>query len=332
MLKLNCSETTNPAVGGFLSSDDIYAGGHRWRIRCYPCGCPHEHSIGDCVALFVELRSKSAKGVKAIFEAFVLDPGGAPSRYREHALRSMQVYPPEYVADRGCHRFDKPRSDLRPLCSEDGCVTLVCGIVVLAGAGDDAIPVPPSDVRDHLRGLLDSAVGADVSFVVGGETFPAHRALLAARSPVFRAELFGSTADATSPSITLNDVEPAAFRIMLGFMYTDELPGDDEVGEYPIAVEMARHLLAAADRYALDRLKLICAQKLWEDVAVDTVASTLVFAETYSCPELKNRCMDFFAAQKNLTEIIFTEGFLWLVQKFPALAAEMKERVRMSQA
>ncbi|KAB8112811.1 hypothetical protein EE612_051545, partial [Oryza sativa] len=33
--------------------------------------------------------------------------------------------------------------------------------------------------------------GADVTFQVGGETVAAHRAVLAARSRVFRAELFG---------------------------------------------------------------------------------------------------------------------------------------------
>jgi hypothetical protein len=35
--------------------------------------------------------------------------------------------------------------------------------------------------------------------------------------------------------------------------------------------ELLQHLLAAADRFALDRLKLLCASKLWDTVSVDPV-------------------------------------------------------------
>jgi speckle-type POZ protein len=51
----------------------------------------------------------------------------------------------------------------------------------------------------HFGCLLDSAEGSDVSFLVGGEAFPAHRAVLAARSPVFEAQLLGAIADAKMP-------------------------------------------------------------------------------------------------------------------------------------
>lgn len=59
--------------------------------------------------------------------------------------------------------------------------------MIVVRDGDDLPPPPPSDVGDHLGRLLDRADGSDVAFVVGGEAFPAHRAVLAARSPVFRA-------------------------------------------------------------------------------------------------------------------------------------------------
>jgi speckle-type POZ protein len=185
-----------------------------------------------------------------------------------------------------------------------------------------------TDIAGLLAADGGGVVGADVSFSVGGETVPAHRAVLAARSPVFRAELFGPMSDATSPSIALQDVDPAAFRLMVRYIYTDALPGDAELGDFP--TETVRHLLAAADRYALDRLKLMCAQKLWEKVTADTIASTLAFAETYNCPELKSRCIDFFAVDRNLKQVIFTDGFRWLMQEFPSsLVAELNTRVGM---
>lgn len=161
--------------------------------------------------------------------------------------------------------------------------------------------------------------------VLDGETFPAHRAVLAARSQVFKAELFGSMADATMSTVTVQDIEPAAFKVMLRFMYTDSFPADKELGNSP--TDMLQHLLAAADRYALDRLKLICSWKLIGHISVDTVGSILVLAETYNCPELKNKCLDFFGVEKNFKEAAFSDGFAILLQKFPSLAAELRRRV-----
>jgi speckle-type POZ protein len=42
---------------------------------------------------------------------------------------------------------------------------------------------------------------------------------------------------------------------------------------------------------------------------------------------LKSKCIDFFVVDKNFKKIVFTTGFMWLVQKFPDLAANLKERV-----
>ena len=54
-----------------------------------------------------------------------------------------------------------------------------------------AIRLPASDMHKDLCKLLRSRAGADVTFTVSGESFAAHKSILAARSPVFRAEFFG---------------------------------------------------------------------------------------------------------------------------------------------
>ncbi|XP_066337494.1 BTB/POZ and MATH domain-containing protein 1-like [Miscanthus floridulus] len=216
------------------------------------------------------------------------------------------------------------RSDLELYVMND-MVTIVCGVIVMH---DSTLSVlPPSNLPKPLgspAALLDCTLGTDVSFIVGGETFHAHRAVLAARSPVFSAELFGPMADATMPSITLQDIHPATFKVMLRFMYTDALPPDDELGYSP--AEMLQHLLAAADRFALDRLKVLCELKLWDNTSVKTVASALICAETYNYPKLKRKCINIFAVQENFYKAVFTDGFAMLLQKFPALAAELRKR------
>jgi len=75
---------------------------------------------------------------------------------------------------------------------------------------------------------------------------------------------------------------------------------------------MFRHLLAAADRFALDRLKILCAADLWDNISVDAVAATLICAEIYNCPQLKNKCIDFIAEEKNFKKVVLTDGFVQL--------------------
>ncbi|XP_062195321.1 BTB/POZ and MATH domain-containing protein 1-like [Phragmites australis] len=158
--------------------------------------------------------------------------------------------------------------------------------------------------------------------------FRAHRAVLAARSPVFKAQLRGSMADdAKMPCITLHDIQPATFRILLWFMYTDELPGDEEELRSSSTMELWQNLLAAAGMYRLDRLKLMCAQKLWEHVSTDTVATILCCAEMQNSPELKNRCLDFFVVEKNFKKAVLTEGYLQLLQISPAIINEIRAQV-----
>jgi speckle-type POZ protein len=109
-------------------------------------------------------------------------------------------------------------------------------------------------------------------------------------------------------------------------MYTDTLPEDDELGDS--RTEMYQGLLAVADRYAMDRLKLICARKMWDNVTVDTVAATLCHAETYKCPELKDKCIAFFAEEKNFREAVLTDGFVELVHRFPSIIVELREKAK----
>ncbi|KAK1626176.1 hypothetical protein QYE76_000491 [Lolium multiflorum] len=49
------------------------------------------------------------------------------------------------------------------------------------------------DSSDRSESLLETKEHADVTFEVGGEEFAAHRLVLAMRSPVFKAELYGLT-------------------------------------------------------------------------------------------------------------------------------------------
>jgi hypothetical protein len=90
---------------------------------------------------------------------------------------------------------------------------------------------------------------------------------------------------------------------MLHFVYTDSLPrsGDSDGDDDAFPTVMAQNLLAAADRYGLDRLRSLCESRLCEEVNVQTVATTLALAEKHHSTQLKAVCLKFVAA--NLTGI-----------------------------
>ena len=62
------------------------------------------------------------------------------------------------------------------------------------------------DIGYHFGSLLDSNEGVDVILNVGGESFHAHKLVLAARSSVFRSKLFDEELDGEKNEVDESDV------------------------------------------------------------------------------------------------------------------------------
>ena len=134
-----------------------------------------------------------------------------------------------------------------------------------------------------------------MTFEVGGETVAAHRSILAARSQALRAELFAlgpAGPSAAAVCVWVEGVDADVFQAVLRFVYTDSLPELEDGGGGVVATAMARRLLAAADRYGLERLKLICEDRLCDDIDAGTVGTALELVERHGCQGLKKACLD----------------------------------------
>jgi len=186
------------------------------------------------------------------------------------------------------------------------------------------VVVPPSDLGQHLGGLLAAKEGADVTFQVAGEAFCAHRCVLAARSPVFKAELFGAMKEGTStPVVRVDDMEADVFRALLHFVYTDTLQEDCHGVKQQKEAAMAQHLLVTADRYNLERLKLICEEKLCKHIDAVNVATILVLAEQHNCCGLKKACLQFLSSPSILRDVMATDGFGHLARSCPSVLKDL---------
>lgn len=102
---------------------------------------------------------------------------------------------------------------------KNDCLVMNCTVGVvrtrLEGPKQFTIPLPPSDMGQGLKNLLDLEVGCDIVFHVGDESFKAHKLILAARSPVFRAQFFGLVGDTSVDKVEVKDVEPFIFKVIL---------------------------------------------------------------------------------------------------------------------
>ena len=87
----------------------------------------------------------------------------------------------------------------------------------LEGPKQYSISVPPSDMGQGLKELLESEAGCDIAFQVGDETFKAHKLILAAHSPVFRAQFFGLVGDPKMDKVAVKDVDPLIFKVSFFF-------------------------------------------------------------------------------------------------------------------
>lgn len=79
-------------------------------------------------------------------------------------------------------------------------------------------------------------------------------------------------------------------------------------------VPMAQHLLVAADRFALSRLRRICERRLCERVDISTAATTLALAEQNNASDLKRVCLAFVS--RNLQAVMASEGYQHMVRNF----------------
>ena len=123
---------------------------------------------------------------------------------------------------RGYKRFFKRTALETSDYLKDDCLSVNCivGVVKSHTEGPKiySIAVPPSNIGQHFGQLLESGKGTDVNFEVDGENFSAHKLVLAARSPVFRAQLFGPMKDQNTQCIKIEDMEAPVFKVCHKFL------------------------------------------------------------------------------------------------------------------
>lgn len=154
-----------------------------------------------------------------------------------------------------------------------------------------------------MNSLRKSQTFCDVYLVVGDRRIPAHRVVLAASSPVFKAsftsELKRKKEGEVFDEVQVSDFDPSTVQEMLNFVYT---------GEVGITHKNALELTLAADYYNLENLKKLCAEFLMINLTPSNCLLIQMYAERYRLNLLHETATYFIC--NNLTSIWETDEYL----------------------
>ncbi|XP_023318662.1 speckle-type POZ protein B-like [Trichogramma pretiosum] len=126
---------------------------------------------------------------------------------------------------------------------------------------------------------------SDVKLIVEEQEIPAHKIVLSAASPVFRAMFTHDMLENEENSVKITDVSANIVTEMLRFIYTGQM----DATETDTIIE----LLAVSDKYQIDSLKNKCGKMLCDDLSTENAIDILVASHKYKVKHLENEVIKF---------------------------------------
>ncbi|KAM6545407.1 hypothetical protein CsatB_026143 [Cannabis sativa] len=168
----------------------------------------------------------------------------------------------------------------------------------------DAAPPSPTPQVYLGEQYVNSPTLSDVTFLVEGRRFYAHRICLLASSDAFRAMFDGGYREKDARDIEIPNIRWEVFELMMRFVYT---------GSIEITVDIAQDLLRAADQYLLEGLKRLCEYTIAQDISLENVSSMYELSEAFNAASLRHTCILFILQQ--FEKLSARPGHTHLVQR-----------------
>merc|ERR1712227_754571 len=310
-----CREEMGEAMKSSHFSTDNPNEKLKWCLRVNPKGLDEESK--EYLSLYLLLLANKSE-VRAKFKFSILNAKGEETK----AMESQKAYRFVQGKDWGFKKFirrDFLLDGANGLLPEDK-LTLFCEVSVVADSVNISgqsnsvqFKVPECKLSDDLGCLFENSQFADAVLYCGGREFQCHKAILAARSQVFQAMFEHDMEEKKNSRVEVKDVEPEVMAELLRFIYTGKTAANLDT--------MAADLLAAADKYALERLKVMCEEALCNGLTVENVCDVLILADLHSAEQLKAQAIEFINT-RHVTDVMETAGWKQMVVSHPHLIAE----------
>jgi len=178
-----------------------------------------------------------------------------------------------------------------------------------------ASPTVTSDTTDlflDMKSLMFDTKHSDVVLTCKGKKFNCHKAILGARSAVFRRMFDVDMEEATSGLVEINDVEPDIIDAMVEYIYT---------GKTTKQVEDLSKLVYVGDKYELKGLVEVCFQKFNISQDDDKLVVRMLFlADKHSLDKFKDLAMRKILMDK--AKFISDKDFMSRIEKNPQILVE----------
>ena len=153
----------------------------------------------------------------------------------------------------------------------------------------------------HIGALFLNDEYSDVTLLVGGQSFRAHKVILAARSEYFRALLYGGMRESQSSEIELVDTPLTAFKHLLRYIYTGQM----RLGN--LRDDLILDILGLAHQYGFEDLESAISDYLRSVLSIHNVCFIYDTASLYQLRPLIASCHTFM--DRHATEVIRHESF-----------------------
>ncbi|KAL8539338.1 hypothetical protein ACS0TY_001095 [Phlomoides rotata] len=172
----------------------------------------------------------------------------------------------------------------------------------------------------YLSGFVSAfrdKIHTDIQVKPGNDepSIPAHRALLAARSGIFRNILDSDECKAPpSQTITLPELNHDELQSLLEFLYSGSLPKE----------KMEKHVYSlslAADKYDIPFLQKFCEHQMLASLNSSNALDILEISDTCSNQSLKETSLNFIV--RNMEDVVFSPRFDVFALKNPHLTVQI---------
>lgn len=155
-----------------------------------------------------------------------------------------------------------------------------------------------TEVGKDLAYLYENSTNSDVKIIVGKQSFPGHKIILASRSPWFMSKVFSS--DTIQMETKFSEADTL---LTLNYIYT---------GKVKVTQNNWESVLKVADFYGVSGLRRSCFDFMIKSLNKNTVLEVLNKAQNklydFDATDLIKRCVIFL--EKNAHEVIKTKSFL----------------------
>ncbi|CAM0951903.1 unnamed protein product [Alopecurus aequalis] len=210
----------------------------------------------------------------------------------------------------------------------DGCVSRSCLVEIkfvginAYGKTDPALVTTPMQTTSREQAqsgvvdMLREGILTDITINAVGGSIRAHRAVLAARSPVFLSMFSHDLREKELSAVDSPDMSIAVCRAFVGYLYSAATSEEELLAH-------RSELVAAGDKYGVENLKAACEESLREDVGAENMLERLRMAHTYVLPALKRTCVRLLVDFGMMYEIL--KGFVEFTETGdPDLVGEIK--------